>query len=95
MIKTMFKEPNLKIALMAILLTIVCFLTYYFHVVIGTGIVFGDQVNLQCKKLSVLIWLLQSFQHTPNLAVDIALALAECLLPNSIIHSTQLCPNSG
>jgi len=41
MIETIFKGPKKRITIMAILLGIACFLTYYFHVVLEVGTVFS------------------------------------------------------
>ncbi len=40
MVRTMLMRLSVRVAAMAILLGIACFLTYYFHVVVGTGTVF-------------------------------------------------------
>ena len=40
MINPILKGPKVRIAIMAVLLATSCFLTYYFHAVLGTGIVF-------------------------------------------------------
>jgi len=40
MIEAILKEPKTRIVIMAILSGTACFLTYYFHVILGTGTVF-------------------------------------------------------